>query len=107
MTRHGAWTYALLFVSVEAHTLPGPACAMTQQELSWIDSSLGAWRYMASKRLKIPLSDPPSVIVFDGKRRFEAKATANPRWFGDWASKYCANLSHDTRRLAKGAAVDK
>src|SRR4051812_15410211 len=63
-------------------TAPGAAarCAMSPQERSWVDGSLSAWRYMASQRMKIAAGEPPTIIVFDRRCRFESKATAHPKW---------------------------
>lgn len=58
-------------------------CVMSQPERDWLDNSLRAWRYMADERLRLPSAEAPSIVVFDSRCRFEARATDNPRWKGE------------------------
>ena len=79
---------SLLLVSIAAMALPiaAPAvakCSMTLAEQSWVDGSLKAWDYMSRERLRLAAVEPPTIIVFDDKCRFEASATIAPRWKGE------------------------
>lgn len=64
---------------------PGLAaeCAMTAEEKNWVEGSLAAWNYMAERRLKLAATQPPTIIVFNDKCRFEAKAVRQPVWAGE------------------------
>lgn len=79
---------SLLLVSIAAMALPiaAPAvakCSMTLAEQSWVDGSLKAWDYMSRERLRLAAVEPPTIIVFDDKCRFEGSATIAPRWKGE------------------------
>ncbi|HUE80252.1 MAG TPA: hypothetical protein VMN38_11560 [Sphingomicrobium sp.] len=64
---------------------PGYAaeCAMSAAEKNWVEGSLAAWNYMADRRLKLAAVQPPTIIVFNDKCRFEAKAIRQPAWAGE------------------------
>ena len=55
-------------------------CAMSDAEQGWIDGSLRAWNYMASERLHLAAAQPPTIIVFNSKCRFEANAGDKLHW---------------------------
>ena len=79
---------SLLLVSIAAMALPiaAPAvakCSMTLAEQSWVDGSLKAWDHMSRERLRLAAVEPPTIIVFDDKCRFEASATIAPRGKGE------------------------
>lgn len=79
---------SILFAAVTAMagTLASPAvaaCSMSPAERDWVDGSLHAWNYMANERLHLATSTPPTIVVFNDKCRFEAKATDMPRWKGE------------------------
>ena len=56
---------------------------MSPAEQNWIDGSLHAWSHMANGRLHLAPSAAPTIIMFNDKCRFEARATETPRWKGE------------------------
>jgi len=76
----------LAVLTAFAATIASPAaasCIMSDVEQSWVDGSLSAWSHMVNDRLHLPPSDPPTIIVFNDKCRFETQATETPRWKGE------------------------
>ena len=58
-------------------------CSMAADERAWVEGSLAAWHYMADQRLKLAPTQPPTIIVFNDRCRFEAKASRRPAWVGE------------------------
>ena len=56
---------------------------MTTEEKNWVEESLAAWHYMADQRLRLAPAQPPTIIVFNDKCRFEAKASRRPAWIAE------------------------
>lgn len=98
--RTGGFGLALLFgvVAAAGATTQPPPCAMAAQDRLWVNKSLEASRYVLEQRLKLPAEEPPTIILFDGRCRFEAKSTAPTRW---------ATEAHQGKiRLPGGDSVD-
>lgn len=73
----------LLSVAQAQAPVPGAACAMAPKERRWIETSLEAWEIVRAERLRLPGGFRPTIILFDGRCRFESRPGGRLRWAGE------------------------
>lgn len=72
-------------LALSALAVPGrsPApCTMTPAEQAWTDRSIAAWERVRTGYLHLAVESHPTMVLFDDRCRFEAKAGAKPQWRG-------------------------
>lgn len=74
---------ALLFVPFFQPATADPRCVMAATDKAWLNGALQASDYVMRQRLQLPEEIPPTIVVFDGHCRFEAKGSSPDRWIGN------------------------
>lgn len=73
---------AALMTSAGAQPRSRDACVMTPAEQAWVTRSLSAWELVRAQKLRLTIESHPTMVLFDDRCRFEAKAGASPQWRG-------------------------